>query len=333
MNFGESSGPKVVVLTPIRNESWVLETFLSAVSLWADHIILSDQNSTDSSMKIADQHVNVSVIANTSELYNEAENRKLLLAEARRLFGTNNLLFSLDADEVLSPEILDKNYQQYLKNLVPGTGIRFKLANVSPDRKTYWSTTMAPTAFIDDGRDPNFEGEIHFPRTCFSDFREIVETDLSVIHLQYVAPRRTERKHVWYQMWEFIHSPKMGAVEIYRRYHHTSSLKEREKLALPKSWQAAYKSAGVDIFKFEQLDKFWWDEQIVNWESKAGLAHFRKLDVDSFFRDVKLVRSTLDNLALWYLSKTQKYYRPSVFNPVFIGIYFVDRILGLIWRR
>ena len=39
--------PLQVVMTPVRNEAWVLKAFLEATSLWADYIIVADQMSTD----------------------------------------------------------------------------------------------------------------------------------------------------------------------------------------------------------------------------------------------------------------------------------------------
>ena len=47
-----SNRPLLVVLTPVRNEAWVLHAFLKATSLWADHIIIADQMSTDGSRDI-----------------------------------------------------------------------------------------------------------------------------------------------------------------------------------------------------------------------------------------------------------------------------------------
>ena len=43
--------PKLIVITPVKNESWILEKFLTFTSLWADYIIIADQNSTDNSIE------------------------------------------------------------------------------------------------------------------------------------------------------------------------------------------------------------------------------------------------------------------------------------------
>ena len=45
--------PAVVVLTPVRDQAWILASFLDAASLWADHIFIADQQSTEDSPNIA----------------------------------------------------------------------------------------------------------------------------------------------------------------------------------------------------------------------------------------------------------------------------------------
>lgn len=74
--------PIVICLTPIRNESWILDMFLKATSLWADHIILADQMSTDGSREIAKKNSKVILIDNNSETFNEPERQRLLRSMA-----------------------------------------------------------------------------------------------------------------------------------------------------------------------------------------------------------------------------------------------------------
>ena len=38
--------PTVICLTPVRNESWILERFRPGASMWADHIVIADQRRT-----------------------------------------------------------------------------------------------------------------------------------------------------------------------------------------------------------------------------------------------------------------------------------------------
>src|SRR5689334_16635952 len=46
------SSPRVVVVTPVRNEAWILDRFLAVASRFAERIIVADQRSTDDSRAI-----------------------------------------------------------------------------------------------------------------------------------------------------------------------------------------------------------------------------------------------------------------------------------------
>ena len=56
--------PQLIVLTPVRNEAWVLRAFLTATSLWADKIIIADQMSTDGSREICKEFPKVILLDN-----------------------------------------------------------------------------------------------------------------------------------------------------------------------------------------------------------------------------------------------------------------------------
>ena len=76
---------KIVVVTPVKNEEWLLERFLAVTSRFADHIIVADQQSTDASRSICARFPKVHLVSNDSLAYDEAHRQKLLLTEARRL--------------------------------------------------------------------------------------------------------------------------------------------------------------------------------------------------------------------------------------------------------
>ena len=60
--------PLQIVMTPVRNEAWILPAFLRATSLWADYIIIADQMSTDGSRELYQQFDKVIVIQVVLEL-------------------------------------------------------------------------------------------------------------------------------------------------------------------------------------------------------------------------------------------------------------------------
>jgi glycosyltransferase involved in cell wall biosynthesis len=94
--------PKIVVITPVKNEAWILDRFLAVTSQFADCIIIADQNSTDGSLTIYKNYPKVILIQNESEQFNEAERQILLIQKARELVPEHKILLALDADEILA---------------------------------------------------------------------------------------------------------------------------------------------------------------------------------------------------------------------------------------
>lgn len=96
---------KKIVLTPTKNEEWIIELFLKITSLFADHIIIADQFSTDKTVEIAKKFPKVIIIENDNTEYDEQYRQKLLIDKARSLFPGNNLLLALDADEIITAAV------------------------------------------------------------------------------------------------------------------------------------------------------------------------------------------------------------------------------------
>jgi hypothetical protein len=85
----------IICITPVRNERWAIDTFLRTASVWADNIILADQNSGDGSRGAAATNEKVRSIVDSSSNLNEPERRELLMKEARWMRGPR-LKFKLD---------------------------------------------------------------------------------------------------------------------------------------------------------------------------------------------------------------------------------------------
>ena len=84
--------PQLIVITPVRNEAWVLEAFLTHCSSWADHIIIADQHSTDGSREIAQQFPKVTLIDNptdeiTKPMHGFSCFKRLTVLRVKRLYG------------------------------------------------------------------------------------------------------------------------------------------------------------------------------------------------------------------------------------------------------
>ena len=147
--------PLVFCLTPVKDEAWILERFLKCASLWADRIIIADQNSTDGSREIALRFPKVTLIENVSSEFNEPQRQKLLLAEARRTPGPK-VLFALDADECFSSNVLYSPEWESILKAAPGTVISFQWPEIqadSSDLSFFYFPIVVPAGFVDDGSD------------------------------------------------------------------------------------------------------------------------------------------------------------------------------------
>lgn len=265
---------KIVCLTPIKNEGWILNKFLTATSLWADHIIIADQNSTDDSVEIARGYPKVRIIKNKNEL--DEDYRKSILLESAREIEGEKILISLDADEFLSSNFIDSSDWGKIHELLPGTIIKFPWINISPDLDTYWFARNKPFGFVDDNHSKHDKGKIHvdrLPKPVGSNV--YIMNDISVLHFQYVDWNRMMSKHRWYQCWERINQP-IDAIDLYRKYHHMYSIKKSSLKKIRGEWFANYTAIGLDLTVIKKEASYWWDLEVLNFIHTYGNTYFRK---------------------------------------------------------
>jgi Glycosyl transferase family 2 len=93
------NSPKVICLTPVRNESWIIKPFLAASKMWADHVIVAE-GCSDGTLELLQSTRDVETIINAAKTYDERPQR-LLVDKAREIPG-KRILIVLDADEILS---------------------------------------------------------------------------------------------------------------------------------------------------------------------------------------------------------------------------------------
>lgn len=268
---------KVVCITPIKNEEWILKKFLTATSLWADYIIIADQSSTDSSREIAKKFKKVRLIDNTNLEYNEGTRQKLLLDEARKIPG-KKLIVALDVDEFFTPnwsEELEK-----IKRMPEGTLIQFLWKNIKPNLKDYWAPNFSRNfGLIDDGK-THYPNIIHSERVPYTKESPKYKTkDIMIIHLAYIDWTRVVSKHRWYQCWEHIKFPQKHPIDIFRMYNHMYAIKQEEVHSIPKAWVENYHNLGINLFEFPQQKYFWWDYEVYNWLMKYPDKYFDLLPI------------------------------------------------------
>jgi glycosyltransferase involved in cell wall biosynthesis len=271
---------KVICLTPIKNEAWILDKFLSAASLWADHIIIADQMSDDGSREIALKYGKVVLVDNKSAEFNEPERQKLLIDEARKITG-EKLLIALDADEFISGNAFSSNAWERMLTASRGTVFKFKWPFIDSDFKKYWGGDEAkmPFAYMDDGAE-HLGKKIHSTRIPFPKAARIEKiNDFVIMHYQFTDWKRMESKHRWYQCFERIQSPEKSSIEIFRQYNHMYRVQDLDKCDIPQEWFTYYLKHDVSIKTINITGTYYWDKEVANFIKTYDKGYFKHIDL------------------------------------------------------
>ena len=269
--------PIFVCMTPIRNEAKILDRFLACTSLWADKIIISDQCSEDNSREIAVRYPKVTLVENFEKEYNEKQVRQILIDEARKIKGPK-IIFAVDADEILTPEILQEADIEKFSSAAQGTVFMANFVNICPDMNHYWNGPLRlPVAFYDDGISQFEAKKIHtFRNICPENAVRINIDSPKIIHFQFTDWNRMESKHRWYQCWEKINNPEYSVIKYYRGYHHMYSIKPDEMHDIPEFWFEEYKKMGINIDAVNKDGEYYWDKTVLDYFNTYGTEFFKE---------------------------------------------------------
>ena len=248
---------KIVVLTPVRDEAWILERFLLATCEVADHVLVLDQKSEDGSREICARFPKVTVIENPTGDYSETARSRLLVESARSLFGAGNVLIALDADEILTGDTLVSKGWDTLRALEPGTVICFEKPEMLPHpprcvRSAYWF----PMGVVDDG--VPYEGRlIHSNRIPLrQDAPRYCAGDIVAMHFARLRPIEFAARQAFYCMVENVNRTKTHRV---RNCYYSPSIflrfGEETSVPCPPEWFGWFAMRGVDLWSY-RTDRF-----------------------------------------------------------------------------
>ena len=315
--------PSVICLTPVLNEAWILERFLTCASLWADHIIIADQQSTDGSVEIAQRFPKVRLIENPAKKFNEPERRQMLLAEARRIPGPR-LLFGLDADEFLTANFLNSPEWDAILQAPPGTVISFPwpLVQANAAKLSYFFLAKElAIGFMDDGSEPQ-DRVIHSPRVPAPPGAKTLHAkEIKLMHYCLMDHDRFESRLRWYQCWEQLNLHKRP-IDLYRFYHTDLFVPSNMVKPVPAEWMLGYEQHGIDMTSVNREGNYRWDKEVLRFFDEHGTARFKRLaiwDADWTRLHAELYpekarknyldpRSRFDKLVHRWLRWTQRHY-------------------------
>jgi len=280
----------IIVLIPTKNEAWILERVLASTSLWADYIIVADQGSSDSTREIASAFPKVILLDNTNSEFSEVDRQRLMIDAARSIPG-QHVLVALDADEILSANVIDSREWKNAINAPPGTVISFAKLDLHPTPDTYCLHSVhdrkayIPFAYVDDGAE--HEGEtIHTTRIPKPEGAPVLHLDeIVLLHYSMCNMPRFRSKDRWYACFDRVNKPTKGIVIIHRESDWVERLQSGFNIRPTRpEWFDAYEQAGIDMHGTDwktdpRTARFWWDFDILRMFKRHGVDTFARLDL------------------------------------------------------
>lgn len=318
--------PLNIVITPVRNEAWVLRAFLEATSLWADYIIIADQMSVDGSREIAKEYPKVILIDNDSAEMHQAATRRLLFDAAKKIEG-DKILFALDADEFLSGDFVNTDDWQKIINSKQDDSFCWRWMNLKRNDKTkystfrhyYWAVHVSDDLWMGEFPD-NFIHEWRLPWSPKADeSHKILLDDFYSIHLARVNQLRQKNKERFYQVSTIGQGRKASMISLYRQYH---AEEELDYFEVPEDSYDYYKRQGLDLWKYVNLNDEgeYYSKEILKYFERDGLKKYALLDIwdtDWLKRNyLKDPRNWCQKVLHGYLRKTTPYAERTIIRAI-----------------
>ena len=277
--------PKIIVLTPVKNEAWILDRFLQVSSLFADHIIIADQKSTDGSENIYLKYSKVIVVKNDNNSFNESERQLILINQAREKFGINNILLALDADEILAANALKTKDWNKMLSAKPGTILYFEKPTLYKDISTVirYNGEGWPLGYVDDGA-PHTPTAIHSTRVPTPDYAcKLHLNEIKFLHYNLLRLDAQASKYRMYTMLENI--KKTTTLRLRRRAYSskidfTNEGDIHEKINL--DWLQNWRQLGIDMETIKRTKYYWYDYEVLKLFNNYGTYRFAFEDIWEF---------------------------------------------------
>lgn len=324
-----NKSPLLIVMTPVRNEAWVLRAFLEATSLWADYIVIADQMSTDGSREIAREYPKVILIDNNRKEMHMAATRRLMFDAVRKIEG-EKILFALDADEFLSGDFVNTDDWKKIMDSSPDDSFCWRWMNLKSGDATQYSISQQYYWAVHESEDL-WNGK--FPDRCTHEWRlpwspkadethKFFLNDFCSIHLARVNERRKCNKERFYQLSTIVGDAKESVVSMYRIYNSEEAVNYR---ILPKDAYRYYEEHGLDIWKFVDCTdegRYYTEEALSYFEN--GLNRYAMLNIwDSDW----MGKNNIKDPRSWYHKLLHSYLQYTIPFSDRFPVKFVDKVL------
>jgi len=266
----------------------MLNRFLASASIFADHILVSDESSgLDNTLNIYSNYPKVILHHNSGNPLGVDVRRNFLLGEARKFLCDKKIIISIDSDEILSANILVSNEWQTILNSDHGTLFHLQWVTLWKSFEFYkvdhphFYGNYNRQIWIDDGISeiPTMGSHgMHIAYNPMNAKRHIYLNEIVCLHYQYCNWDRVESKHRFYRAKEKSIIKKLSNLAIYRIYGYMRSPKIRYRNCLTK-WFDGWEKIGIDISSIEITEFTHFDLDVIEMFKKNGTDFFAFQDV------------------------------------------------------
>ncbi len=344
---------KLIAIVPVRNEGLVIRRCLQALSAIVDAIVVSDQDSTDRTVEICKEFPKVNLVRTVSSAYSSHHDYQTCALNGAREFDGKNFILAVDADEILSANILEPaTFGKMLDALSrPGTGLQLPWLMLWRDPRRYrveqggiWTDRWQYAVFWDD-REMSYPGTLmHMPRIPTRAVENAKRfNEIKLLHYQFVMWERTRAKQIYYHMVERAQYPDRSPFDINRSLSFTRDERNMQLAEVEEAWINPWIELGIDLNRYPDDPQSWylteclrlfethgpnffswlniWD---MDWEGLCQeLAHRNVLGVPE--EPIRDPRSELQRCYHDYINR--RLYLPRGFNHVFRQFWMISLLL------
>lgn len=277
---------RLIAAVPVKNEAWILPTTLATFQELFDIVIVADQQSTDATPEICSRFSKVVRIENPARYLDDGNHYQLLL-DAARSYDGDNVIFALDADEMLTGSALDGNVMDRVcGSLQPGACAEIECITlwksvsdyrVDDPRFAFWGQCI----YRDDRRLRFEEGRLHRPRVPLSALANPSRFDEpKLLHFSYAFWDRLLAKHRWYRMLERVYYPEKDVQTVNATYIQIVKDEQSADLKpLPEEWISAWTSRGIELPQRPHEQISWHELDALRMFREHGLSYFAGVDI------------------------------------------------------
>jgi hypothetical protein len=278
-----SANRPVILCCPTKNELHNLSRLVHAWRLYADHVVIADQMSTDGSREYLSQFQNVKVIDNLNTVFSETDRIQLLVDGARSISESAIILF-LDADETLSSNVSTSLEWKSFQNAPAGTTGYFTWVQLWGSVRRYiargsvGNPVHSSFAFIDDGRPLDGTGVMHGPRGLGMAhperrfyFNDVVNMHFFLTNKEVYRKKQNWYKCYWLKDGKYFHINRNHSVYDKIGLEHTD--------LSPVDWYLEYERNGIDLFSTSSSELLWYDVDVLRYMNLLGERRLWLLDI------------------------------------------------------